>query len=139
MALFGSRPRSFSIDLPTYQAPAAAVSAIDRVQFPLGGKEQGGQILITGPDIPTDQRWVIEHATTACNSTTPTTLLLYNGSIGAQNILDGSSSGNSDNGDWPAGLLIPGGSRLVAVWTSASADAIAFLNLQLTVFATGRG
>jgi hypothetical protein len=125
--------------LPPYQVPAATVSAIDRVNLPLGGKESGGQILVTGPEISTDQRWVIEHATTSCTSSTPTTLFLYAGTVMPQNLLDGSAAGNFDVADWSPGLLVPGGSRLVAVWSGASTGAVGFLNLQLTVYSTGRG
>ena len=132
MGLFDRRARGVGIQLPTYTPPAARTSVIERVQYPLGGKESGGQIVATGPDIALDEQWSIEHAYVTCTSTTPTTLVVYAGMIGPQYLLDGSGSGNADTGEWPNGLLIPGGSRVIAVWTGASTGAIAFLNLQLT-------
>jgi hypothetical protein len=132
------RPR-VGIELPTYRAPEAEVSTLDRITLSISGRESAGVIVATGPDVPNDQRWEIEHATAACTSSTPTTLLIYHGSIGVTNLLDGSSSGNFDTGEWPSSLLIPRGSRLVAAWTGCSAGATASLNLQISVTTGGRG
>jgi hypothetical protein len=136
VGLFDRPRRGVGIALPTYTPPAARTVVIERTQYPMGGKESGGQVVAYGADVPLDEQWMVEHAYASCTSTAATTLVVYAGAIGPQYVLDGSSAGNADTGDWPLGLLVPGGSKVVAVWTGASAGAVAFLNLQITRLGT---
>jgi hypothetical protein len=80
-----------------------------------------------------DEMWVIDHAVVVCNSNTPTTVRWYAGSIADLALLDGSSAGNFDVADWPAGLVIQPTSSLIALWSGASAGAVGTVTLQARV------
>ena len=80
-----------------------------------------------------DEMWIIDHAVVACTSSTATVLRWYAGTIADLALLDGSSAGNFDVADWPAGLVIQPTSALVVVWSGASAGAIGTVTLQARV------
>lgn len=132
-----ARRRATGVELPSYRPPAATDAVLDRVAFPIQAVENGGAILARSPDVPLDQRWFIEHASCYSNSTTPTTLRLYAGATTLPNLLDGSSSGNADFGDWNPGLLVPGGAALIAYWAGASTGSQGLLNVQVMILTRG--
>lgn len=99
----------------------------------------GGTATAALPQVPGDELWLLDHAVIACDSTSATTLRLYADSILPDALLDGSSAGNFDVADWPAGLLVPSTRTLLAVWSGASAGAIGTLTAQLRVLRRTQG
>lgn len=94
----------------------------------------GGVAQIVLPVLDYATRWELTHMVVGCTSSTPTTLRLYRDTVSNPNLRDGSASGNFDVADWPAGLKIPASSGLIAVWSGASAGAVATLTVQGNVY-----
>lgn len=93
-----------------------------------------GIALVTLPQLADDERWQLTHMVCGCSSTSPTQMRLYRDDVANQNLRDGSNSGNFDVADWPGGLWIPPGHSMVARWSNASTNAVAYLTLQATVW-----
>lgn len=92
-----------------------------------------GPLTLECPQLASDEMWLIDHAVVACNSVTPTEIRWYDGSPDPKWLLDGSSAGNFDVADWPAGLQIQPARSLLIVWEGASPGAFGAVTLQLRV------
>lgn len=90
----------------------------------------GGACSLALPDVEANELWLIDHMVVACDSTTPTTLRLYNGREDPLGLLDGSDRGNFDVADWPTGLHLASTRFLLAVWSGASDGARGVLTVQ---------
>ena len=116
-------------------SPAAGWAHVDWIDPQhLSDPAAAGVATIEVPPVPLDDMWLIDHMVAACDSTTPTVMRLYVGAAEPGRLRDGSDTGNFDVADWPQGLLVRGGSALIARWTGASAGARAVLTLQARVF-----
>lgn len=93
----------------------------------------GGFAQLEFDQLDQTEMWLIDHAVVSCNSSTPTTVRWYAGSVVDLALLDGSSAGNFDVADWNAGLVIQPTSALVVRWSGASAGAIGTVTLQARV------
>jgi hypothetical protein len=91
----------------------------------------GGLATVEFAQVDPSELWLIDHAIVSCTSSTRTTVRLYAGAINAATLIDGSSSGNFDVGDWPAGLQVQSTIAVIAQWSGASDGAIATISLQL--------
>ncbi len=92
-----------------------------------------GVAIATLPAVPPDELWIVDHAVVACSSTTDTEARWYNDAPDPRNLLDGTSRGNFDVADWPAGLRLQPSRTLVCVWAGASVGAVGTLTVQLRV------
>ncbi len=119
------------VTLPTSQAAAAGWQLLDFVNVQLRtAPAADGQAALDAGQLDPEEMWLLDHMVISCDSTTKTTLRLYESVVDPLRILDGSSTGNFDVADWPAGLQLRPSTSLVAVWTSASAGARGVLTLQ---------
>lgn len=89
-----------------------------------------GQAQIDGRQLGPDEMWFLDHMVSDCDSSAQTTLRLYESVVDRQRLLDGTSTGNFDVADWPAGLQVRPSASLVAVWVGASTGARGVLTLQ---------
>jgi hypothetical protein len=92
-----------------------------------------GRALVNFGTLDTGTQWLVDRAVIVCDSTTDTALRLYADEVSTRNLLSGSDRGNFDEAEYPSGLLIRGGSALLAVWTGCSAGAVATIRLQTRV------
>jgi hypothetical protein len=96
-----------------------------------------GTALAVGPQIPSDELWLIDHSVTSCTSLAATTFRVYDGSPSVERLWDGSNRGNFDVGDWPAGLVLQSGEQLFAVWSGADDGAVGTVRIQARVMRQG--
>jgi hypothetical protein len=107
------------VEYATFQAQSApAAGGVCQVQF---------------DQLDSNERWIIDHAVSFCDSATPTALRLYESNISPFALLDGSSSGAFDVADWPAGLAIRPAMFLLAQWTGAADGAHGTMTLQARI------
>lgn len=93
----------------------------------------GGIATITLDQLPTDTMWLVDQTVIQCDSTTPTTMRLYENTVSALSIRSGSDRGNFDEGDWSQGLLVRPGTSLVLQWSGCSTGAKATASLQARI------
>jgi len=93
----------------------------------------GGTAVVTLPQLAFDELWLIDHAVVSCTSVAGTDVRWYSDSPTPANLLDGSSSGNFDVADWPAGLQLQPGTSLVAVWSGCDDGAVGTLTVQARI------
>jgi hypothetical protein len=94
------------------------------------GPAAGGLATAEARQLEDGELWVIDRAVVSCSSLTRTTLRLYESAADPGRYLSGSSAGNFDEADYPAGLQIPPSTSLLAVWAGASDGARGTLALQ---------
>jgi hypothetical protein len=80
-----------------------------------------------------DEIWLVDHMVVVCDSTAPTVLRLYAGTVSPLALLDGSDSGNFDVAEWPTGLLVSQSTSLIAQWSGVDDGATAVLTLQARI------
>ena len=80
-----------------------------------------------------NEMWLVDHAVVACDSLTGTQLRWYESSVSDLALLDGTSKGNFDVGDWPVGLQVAPSQSLVAQWSGASPGARGIVSIQYRV------
>ncbi len=97
----------------------------------------GGTATLDTGQVPDTELWLIDRALAACDSATATQVRLYVNYVSALSLRDGSSRGNFDVTEYPQGLLVRGGTTLVAQWTGASDGAVGVLTLQARVYRRG--
>lgn len=93
----------------------------------------GGIALITLPQLADYERWQLTHMVAGCTSAAATTMRLYLDDVANNALRDGTSTGNFDVADWPAGLMIPPGRALLARWTGCNDGDIATLTVQANI------
>lgn len=98
------------------------------------GPAAGGIAHIELPQLASNERWQLTHMVCSCSSTSATSLRLYLGSATVPNLRDGTDSGNFNVADWPAGLMVPPSSALIAQWSGASDGATGTLTLQASIY-----
>lgn len=79
------------------------------------------------------EMWLVDHAVVACDSAGPTQLRWYEDRVSDLTLLDGTSKGNFDVADWPAGLQLRPTHALVAQWAGCSDGSRGILTLQARV------
>jgi hypothetical protein len=119
------------VQLPTSQPAAASWQLVDFLNVQQrSDPAAGGQAALDAGQLDPDEMWLIDHMVVSSDSSTRTTLRLYESVVDPLRILDGSSTGNFDVADWPAGLQLRPSSSLVAVWVGASDGARGVITLQ---------
>lgn len=93
----------------------------------------GGVAMVDLGQLDGNEMWLIDHAVVACDSSTPTELRWYESSVSDLALLDGTSRGNFDVGDWPSGLQAAPSQSLIARWTGASNGARGIVTVQFRV------
>lgn len=117
--------------LPTSTSAAASWQLVDFLNVQLrSAPAAGGQAVLDVGQLDPDEMWLLDHMVVSCDSTARTTLRLYESVVDPQRILDGSSTGNFDVADWPAGLQVRPSTSLIAVWVGASTGARGVIALQ---------
>ncbi len=119
------------VALPVAQSAAASWQLLDFLNVQLrSDPAAGGQAALDAGQLDPDEMWLLDHMVVSCNSTSRTTLRLYESVVDPLRILDGSSTGNFDVADWPAGLQLRPSTSLLAVWVGASDGARGVITLQ---------
>lgn len=93
----------------------------------------GGTCQVQFAQLDSNERWIIDHAVSYCDSATPTTLRLYEGNVSPLALLDGSNAGGFDVADWPGGLAIRPAMFLIAQWTGAADGSRGTMTLQARI------
>jgi hypothetical protein len=123
-----------TITLPTQVSAAHGWTLTDYMTMQArSAPAVGGQCSVTFAQLGSAERWQIDHAVVICDSTTPTTLRLYESVATPLSLLDGSGAGAFDVADWPGGLGVQPTQALLAVWTGASDGAVGTIALQARV------
>ena len=122
-----------STTLPTYVGTASASWQLVDWQLPTWTSQPatGGRATIECPQLAPDELWLIDRAVAYCSSTTATRLRLYDSAVDPSRLPSGSASGNFDEADYPAGLVLRPSTSLIAQWTGCSDGALATLTLQV--------
>ena len=121
--------------LPT-QLPTAAGWALHdyaEVTGQSGPADAAGVATLELAQLDGNETWLIDHAVAACTSVSATEMRWYASTVTNRALLDGTSRGNFDVADWPAGLRIGPSNSLIARWTGATPGAVGTLTLQLRV------
>lgn len=84
-----------------------------------------------------DVTWLVDHAVVACASAAGSQMRLYASVVSDRTLLDGTSRGDFDVADWPAGLRVGPVTALIAQWTGATPGATATIALQVRVLRKG--
>lgn len=124
--------------LPTYTGSASGWTLRDyRPDLVLtSGPAAGGTMQALGPVIDPATMWVIQRATCSTTSTATTSLRLYDSAVGPGNYLGGSLAGNTDEADYPQGLMLGASRQLLAVWSGGATDqSVGTLRLQIAILA----
>lgn len=74
--------------------------------------------------------WRIGHAVVQLSAERGSTLLLYTADQQNQNLLDGTTAGDLDVGDFSSPLLVPPSSYLRAVWSGCTAGDVGTIRVQ---------
>ena len=99
---------------------------ISRVTEPAAG----GEAWLDVGQLASDELWLIDRIVASCDSESRTTLRLYEAAVDPMRYLSGSSAGNFDEADYPAGLQVAPSESLLAVWTGAADGARGTLAIQ---------
>jgi hypothetical protein len=125
-----------SLLLPAQQPVASGWQFSDFLRFALvtdpapAGLFYGSVSVVSRP-LDSDELWLIDHMVCSTTASAATTLRLYERAQEAPRyFLDGSDRGNFDVADYAAGLQVPPGGQLLAVWSGASAGAVGTLSVQ---------
>lgn len=89
----------------------------------------GAATRVLGP-VPVGRTWVIRSMVASGSGAAPPTLRVYRDSPEVYNFVDGTSSANNDQGDYPQ-LPLGSGQNLVAVWSGGTPGA------QVALWVTG--
>lgn len=121
--------------LPTQLPTAAGWTLHDyaEVSGQSGPANAAGVATLELTQLDGDEMWLIDHAVASCTSAAVTELRWYASTVTARALLDGTSRGNFDVADWPAGLRLSPSQSLIARWTGATPGAVGTLALQLRV------
>jgi hypothetical protein len=123
-----------TIPLPSPLPTASGWQVVDNRLVKLQSQPAaGGLATITFDQLATDEMWLVDQMVVLCDSTTPTTMRLYENSVTPTSIRSGSDRANFDEGEWAGGLLVRPGTSLVAQWGSCSDGAHATLTLQARI------
>jgi hypothetical protein len=91
----------------------------------------GGTASVALDQLGTDELWLIDRAVSTCTSAASSSVRHYDTSAAPSRLLSGSNSGNYDEAEYPAGLLLESGSQLLTVWTGATDGAVGTVNVQV--------
>lgn len=97
----------------------------------------GGVAVAYGPQLDNGEAWLIDRAVVSCTSSTATACRLYESTASPAFLLSGTASGAFDEADYPAGLLVPSGRQILAVWTGCSDGAVGTAGLQIRELRAG--
>lgn len=120
--------------LPSYTAPAGSWRLsdwLDQSWTATAGAD--GTATLTLDPLGPSVRWRITRAVVSSTSTAPTSVRHYLGAVGVGTLRSGSNSGNYDEADYPAGLMVPPTGVYVTRWTGADPGAVCTLALQAEI------
>lgn len=89
------------------------------------------------PQVPQDERWLLDRVVVQCTSSTPTAAFLYVNEAEDRACLDGTRVGNFDVADNAQPIVLEGGTRLLIQWKGASIGARGTARLQLRILKQG--
>jgi len=119
------------VTLPTPLPATSGWQLVDFLNLQLrSDPAAGGLAVLDAGQLDGGEMWLLDHMVVSCDSVSRTTLRLYESAPDPLRILDGSSTGNFDVADWPAGLQLRPSTSLVAVWTGATDGARGVLSVQ---------
>lgn len=102
-----------------------------------------GEAFIELPKVSAGERWIIERIAVACSSTADSAAIVYIADEATeatdQYAVDSTPNGNRAASEYPNGLVVPSGRRLVVRWIDADADVPAFVNVQYRRLVVGGG
>lgn len=123
-----------TFEVPTYTAPSGSWRLVDWLdqswQATAGGD---GTATITLDPLDPAERWRITRSVVSSTSSSSTSVRHYLGSVATGNLRSGSNTGNYDEADYPAGLMIPPTGVYVTVWTGCTPGASCTLALQADI------
>lgn len=124
-----------SFQVPSYNPPGKGWQLVDYkpglVLTATAGAD--GTATATAATVDPGFMWSVQRAVVSSTSVAQTSVRLYDSVVGAGNLLSGSNSGNYDEADYPAGLLVDQSRQLVAVWSGCDNNAKCTLRLQVAV------
>lgn len=124
-----------SFQVPTYTPPASGWQLVDyKPRVILTAKaDSTGTATATGDPVEPGYMWSIQRAVASSTSSAVTSCRIYDGSVSAANLMTGTNSGDYDEADYPAGLLVQGGLSVSGVWTGCNPGDVCTLRLQVAV------
>lgn len=118
----------------TPQVPAG-YQLLDIRRLPQPGAAKAGAagtITASFPEVDPGQMWLVERMVVFCTSGAETIALVYVGSVGPQNLVDGTEAGNLDFGEGTP-ILVPGSQALTVLWEGADVNSTAVAVAQFKV------
>lgn len=125
-----------SLILPVQVAGGAAgwqLSDWQQIRLSATADATGTATIDCGQVDPTTQ-WLVDRVVIQSTSGSASTLKLYDSTVAAAQLLDGTAAGNLNTADYPAGLLVRPSASLVAQWTGASPGAVCTLTAQVRIY-----
>lgn len=123
-----------SFVLPTYTPPAGSWQLVDWLdQSWAATAGDDGTATLTLDALGPAVRWRITRSVVSSTSAASSSVRHYLGSVGVGNLRSGSNSGNYDEADYPAGLMIPPTGVYVTQWTGCTPGATCTLALQAEI------
>ncbi len=89
-----------------------------------------GIVTATFGPVPGDQVVLVERITVASDSTAPTAVTVYLGSVDAGNVVDSTGEGNSAVADEVQPILVPSGQMLIFRWVGVTTGKRGFGRIQ---------
>lgn len=126
LATVGGRPGTITI-----REPIPVDSSTDPRQAAANGA--GVAQAVFGPVQPGYQ-WRVERIAISSDSALASAFTMYLETIDPTNIVESTPSGNNDIADETQPILVPEGSRLLAVWTGATPGALCSVRIQYTIY-----
>jgi hypothetical protein len=85
--------------------------------------------------LDSDEQWLVDRSVVSVtgDDDTAAAVRLYDGDVGADNLLDGSDRGGFDVAEYPTGLLVSPSSRLTAQWVGLAAGAVGTISVQVRI------
>lgn len=124
--------------LPTSQAAAAGWVLVDFLRLTMRTEPAAdGYAQLDVGQLDPDELWLLDRGVVQCDSTSPTTLRLYESAADPLRLLDGTPAGNFNVAEWPTSVQIAPSTSLLAVWAGASDGARGVLSLQGRIMRRG--
>lgn len=118
---------------PAYDDVSAGWRLVDNVVMDMSTRPAGigaGTCMLEFPRLGATEMWLIDHAV-VMNTAPGTVCRWYFDTPEPHNLITGSDAGTFDEGDWPAGLMIPPGVALVVQWSNVANAAVGTCKLQV--------
>lgn len=100
---------------------------------PMTGRvESDGSAAVTIGPPPAGLTWIVERAVIGCDGDGLPEFRLYMGTPQQTEAVDGTTRGTFDVAEYPTGLVVRPGQKLLGVWTGAEPGALVWLRVQYT-------